>query len=156
MIAKPEVIEVALQTTAVVRLTVPRSEIQQVMGPGITELMTTCATQGVVQTGPWFTHHFRMEPTFFDFEIGVPVATPVTPAGRVLQGELPAAKVARAVYTGPYEGLGSAWAELGAWIQEQGLSPQAALWEVYAVGPESGPDSSQWQTVLHRPLDLGV
>ena len=75
----PEIVELDVQPTAVVRLTVPRTEMQKVMGPGITELMTTCATQGVAQTGAWFTHHFRMDPEHFDFEIGVPVATPGLP-----------------------------------------------------------------------------
>ena len=93
-----------------------------------------------------------MDPAFFDFEIGVPVAAPVASAGRVTASSLPAARVARAVYAGPYEGLAGAWGELDAWIREQGLTGRPSLWEVYAVGPESGPDTSKWQTILHRPL----
>ena len=47
----------------------------------------------------------------FDFELGVEVSTPVKATGRVKPGELRAAKVARTVYRGPYEGLPAAWGE---------------------------------------------
>ncbi len=152
MIAAPEIVATAAQPTAAIRLTVPRAEIRQVMGPGITELMTTLAAQGVAPAGPWLNHHFRMEPAIFDFEIAVPVARPVAETGRVINSLLPAATVGRAVYTGPYEGLGAAWGELDAWIRAQGREALPSLWEVYAVGPECGSDDSKWETVLHRPL----
>jgi effector-binding domain-containing protein len=88
----------------------------------------------------------------FDFEIGVPVKTPVSPVGRVQAGQLPAATVARTVYQGPYEGLGSAWEEFVAWIAAEGHTPAADLWECYVAGPESNPDPATWRTELNRPL----
>ena len=153
MIETPRIIEVAAQTTAVIHLTVPRDEIRKVMGPGISEVLATVAAQGLKPTGPWFTHHFREPSELFDFEVGVPIPTPVVPAGRVRQGHLPAAaRVARTVYQGGYEGLGAAWGDLEAWIAAHGHSPAAELWEHYAVGPECGPDPSAWRTELSRPL----
>jgi effector-binding domain-containing protein len=122
------------------------------MGPGISEVMAAVAAQGIAPTGPWFTHHLRMDPAIFDFEICVPVSTPVAPVGRVKPGQLPAARVARTIYRGPYEGLGAAWGEFDAWIASQGLTPGPDLWEVYAVGPESSPDPADWRTELNRPL----
>ena len=100
MLDTPQIVHTADQPTAVIRLTVPRSEIQHVMGPGITEVMAAVAAQGITPTGPWFTHHLRMDPAIFDFEISVPVPRPITAAGRVTPGLLPAAKVARTVYRG--------------------------------------------------------
>ena len=153
MIETPRIIEVAAQTTAVIHLTVPRDEIRKVMGPGISEVLATVAAQGLKPTGPWFTHHFRAPSEFFDFEVGVPIPTPVVAAGRVRPGHLPAAaRVVRAVHHGSYEGLGPAWGKLDAWIATNGHAPAAELWEHYAVGPESGPDSSAWRTELYRPL----
>ena len=93
-----------------------------------------------------------MDPGIFDFEIGVPVVAPFTPAGRVEEGQLPSATVARTVYSGPYEGLGEAWGEFGEWIASEGHESAADLWECYLSGPESGTDSSKWQTQLNRPL----
>lgn len=134
------------------RVTVPRDKIQTVMGPGLQDVRAAVAAQGVSPTGPWFTHHLRMDPDIFDFEIGVPVAGPITPSGRVQPGQLPAAKVARTVYRGPYEGLGEAWAEFDAWIESQGHTPAPDLWEIYVSGPETSPDPATWRTELNRPL----
>jgi effector-binding domain-containing protein len=114
--------------------------------------MSTIAAQGITPTGPIFSHHFRMDPAIFDFEIGIPVSKPVSPAGRVKPGTLPAAMVARTVYRGPYEGLGPAWGEFSEWIKGEGLKPAENLWECYLVGPESGPDPSNWCTELNRPV----
>ena len=94
MIDKPHITQTSTQLAAVIRLTIRRGEIRNVMGPGLTELMTVLAEQGILPTGPWFTHHLRMDPEIFDFEICLPVATPVNAVGRVKPGELPASKVA--------------------------------------------------------------
>ena len=95
MIDTPQITESAAQLTAIIRLTIPRKEIQSVMGPGIRDLLAAVAAQGVAPAGPVFSHHFRMDPDTFDFEIGVPVTEPVSPAGRVKPGHLPATTVAR-------------------------------------------------------------
>lgn len=152
MLETPQITQSMAQQTAVIHLTIPRNQIQQVMGPGIQELMTTLGSQGIAPWGPLFSQHFKMEPETFDFEISVPVASPVKAAGRVMPGQLPAVKVARTVYQGPYEGLGAAWGEFDKWIQSQGLQAAPNLWECYQVGPESGPDSSKYRTELNRPL----
>jgi effector-binding domain-containing protein len=93
-----------------------------------------------------------MDPETFDFEVGVPVKAPITSTGRVHASQLPAATVARTVYRGPYEGLGSAWCEFGEWIATEGHKPAANLWECYAAGPESNADPATWRTQLNRPL----
>jgi hypothetical protein len=81
MIDTPQIVESAPQLTAIIRLTIPRAEIRNVMGPGIGELMDTVAAQGIGPAGPVYSYHLRMDPGVFDFEIGVPVTKPVTPAG---------------------------------------------------------------------------
>lgn len=152
MIDTPEITQTTTRLTAIIPITVPRNEIQKVMGPGIGELMATLATQGIAPAGPWFAHHTKMDPGTFEFEISVPVATPVAPAGRVQPSQWPAMKVAKTIYRGPYEGLGAAWPEFDAWIAANGHKPGPDLWEVYAAGPESSPDPANWRTELYRPL----
>jgi effector-binding domain-containing protein len=152
MLDKPQIAQTAVQRTAVIRLTIPRAEIRNVMGPGYRELMAAVAAQGVAPTGPWFSHHLRMDPDVYDFELGVPVDAPVAAAGRVKPGTLPAATVARTVYRGPYEGLAAAWGEFIAWLDAEGHTPAANLWEIYVAGPESGPDPATWRTELNRPI----
>ena len=140
MIDTPQILETAAQPTAIIHVTVPSARIREVMGPGLRELMSTLAAQGVVPTGRWFTHHLKMPGDSFDFEIGVPVGKPLVPAGRVTNGELPAVTVARTVYHGPYEGLPQAWPELGAWIAAQGRTPAPSLWETYLTDPAANRD----------------
>ena len=152
MIDTPQITKTEVQLAAVIRLTVPRAEIRNVMGPGIGEVMAAVATQGMAPTGPWFTHHLKRPADVFDFEICVPVAAPIVPNGRVRPGEWPAMTVARTVYQGPYEGLAAAWGEFCAWIDASGRTPAVDLWERYLAGPESSPDPATWRTELNRPL----
>jgi len=152
MLATPQILETSAQQAAVIHLTIPRSEMMSVFGPAIGELMSTLAVQGIEPVGAVFAHHLRMSPGVFDFELGVKVSGPVKAAGRVKPGQLPAAKVARTVYSGPYEGLPSAWGEFNAWMKENGLTQAEDLWELYSVGPQSTQDQANWRTELNRPL----
>ena len=152
MIDAPRVVAVASRPAAVIPFVIPRAEMPKVMGPAIQELLATLASQGIAPAGPVFAHHLRMPQGMFDFEVGVPVSSPVAAAGRVQPGELPSATVARTIYRGPYEGLPSAWGEFMAWIESEGHSPAPDLWEVYLTNPESTPDPADWRTELNRPL----
>jgi len=152
MLDEPQIVQTAAQAIAMVRLTVPRAEIQNVMGPGLTELRAAVSAQGIAIVGPWFTHHLLMDPAVFDYEICVAVASPIAAAGRIQPSVRPAMKVARTVYRGGFEGLGAAWGEFNAWVAAEGLEPAKDLWEVYLAGPESSSDASKWATQLDRPL----
>src|ERR1700687_2481833 len=152
MIDTPQITQTAAQLTAILRLAIPRTEIRNVMAPGHRELMAAVAAQGIAPAGPWLTHHLRMHPDIFDFEICVPVTAPVAAVGRGEAGKLPATTVARTVYHGAYEGLGAAWGEFEAWIAANGHTPASDLWECYVAGPESNPDPTTWRTELNRPL----
>jgi effector-binding domain-containing protein len=152
VIDTPQIVQTAAQPVALIHLTIPKADIQKMMGPGIGELRTVVAGQGVAITGPWFTHHLKMDPDTWDFEICLPVASAVTPSGRVKPGRLRAARVARTVYHGSYESLGAGWGEFMQWIEANGHAPAPDLWECYAAGPESGPDPARWRTELNRPL----
>ena len=115
------------------------------MGPGLKELRDTLSAQGIEPTGPWFTHQLKLEPSQWDFEIGLPIAVPIKPQGRVKAGELPALTAARTVYHGGYEGLGAAWSELMSWIKAEGHIAASSLWEVYL-------EEKPGRTELTRPL----
>jgi effector-binding domain-containing protein len=152
MIDPPKIVRCEARAAAVIRLTIPRDAMQRAMGPAIQELMSALSAQGVAPAGPLYAHHLRLHPETWDFEIGVPVAKPITAAGRVEPGTLPACTVARSIYQGGYEGLGVAWTELGQWIEKEGHVPAENLWECYVAGPEASPDPKQWRTELNRPL----
>ncbi len=152
MIDTPEIVLTEPRRAAVIRLTIPREEIRSVMGPAIGEVMAVLAAQGIAAAGAVFSHHFRMDPEFFDFDVGVPVEGDVLPDGRVKEGHLPGVKAARSVHRGPYEELDSAWGELQAWVESRGLERAPDLWECYLLGPESGAAPEAWRTELIQPL----
>ncbi|MFB3907421.1 MAG: GyrI-like domain-containing protein [Candidatus Eisenbacteria bacterium] len=152
MIDEPTIVETTEQNCAVIRLTIPREEIRNMMGPAMEEVITTVALQKIGPAGPLFSYHLRLDPAVFDFEVGVPVSAPVSPTGRVVEGKLPAARVVRTIYRGPYEGLPDAWKDFNGWIGKAGHKPAGDLWERYLVGPDSSQDPSQWQTELSRRL----
>jgi len=152
MIETPQVVEAPAQLVATLHIETPRSKMQHVMGPAIGEAMAAVKTQGIGPVGPWFAHHLKMTPEAFDFDICVPVSSPVTAVGRVKPGQRPALKMVRTVYHGPYEGLGSAWLEFADWTKANGHKTAGDLYERYVVGPESSPDSANWRTELSRPV----
>ncbi len=86
MIDEPRIVSSEEQLTAVIRFTIPRHEIQQVMGPAIGEVMGVVAAQGIGPAGPVFSYHLRKDPETFDFEVGVQVRSEVKPSGRVRPG----------------------------------------------------------------------
>ena len=152
MLVTPQFIQTDEQLTAVIHLTVPRAEISHVMGPVITEIMSSIAAQGATITGPCFSYHQKRPTDIFDFEVGFPASQPITAAGRVKMSKLPAVKVVRTIYQGGYEGLGAAWGEFCQWIEAERLNVQESLWECYLTDPESNPDTDTWRTELNRPL----
>ena len=155
MLEPLQIVQTEAQSAAVIRITVPRAEIQRVMEPAIKELLDGLAARGVAPAGPLFTYHLKTDAQAFDFELGVPVNSPFSASGRVKAGQLPAARVARTVYGGPYEGLYDAWKAFGARIAAEGLTPTTGLWERYLSGPESSPDPANWRTELNQPLAEG-
>ena len=152
MIDAPQIVQTTRQPAAVIRLTIPRSEMMQAFGPAVNELIAAVTSQGIGPAGAVFAHHLQMTPGKFDFELGVPVTAPVKETGRVRSSELPAVKAARTIYHGPYEGLPGAWGEFEEWIAANGHTSAVNLWEAYVEGPHSKADSALYETELTRPL----
>jgi effector-binding domain-containing protein len=158
MLTHPVIVDTAGCKAAVIHLSVPRSEMAAVMPPAVHEILAVISNQGLCPVGPMFAHHLKMSPEMFDFEVGFLVERAVEPEGRVKPGSLPAVKVARTIYQGPYEGLHSAWDAFGKQLQADGTLDQAdlksgeTLWESYLVGPEPGSDGSKYRTELNLPL----
>lgn len=152
MIDTPEIVLTEAQPTAFIHLRIPRADMQRLFGATMEELLGVLDDQGVEPAGPVFAHHLTMDADTFDFRLGVTVDDPVAETGRVETGELPAAKVARTVYHGSYEGLPAAWGAFDAWMNEQQLAGAPDLWESYVVGPDSTADPDDWRTELNRPL----
>jgi hypothetical protein len=152
VIEPPRIEQSAAVEAAVIHITIPREQMQAVMGPAFGELTSALQAQGLTLAGPPFAHHLKIEPGTWDFELGFPVDRQVRPVGRVQPGRLPASTVARTVCTGPYEGLSGGWGELMAWVERQGRRAAPDLWENYLTDPRTTPDPADYRTELVRPL----
>jgi effector-binding domain-containing protein len=158
MIEAPEIAQLPHQTAAVIHITCPREKIQSEVGPAIKEILAALAVEGQKPAGPMFMHHLTMSGAHFDVEVGFPIGVSLRTNGRVKTSGLPAARVARTIYHGPYEGLFTAWDDFGKrlahdkLVDPDVLSPIATLWERYLIGPETSSDPSQWRTELNLPL----
>jgi effector-binding domain-containing protein len=149
----PRIIRTAPTRAAVIPLSIPRGPRSSgVMADCGGELIAALAARGIAPSGPIFAHHVDTRPRTLQFEVGVPIAGPITAYGRVRRGHLPATRVARAIHSGKYEGLETAWATLNAWIRAQGHVPAANSWESYLSSPVHGPDFEPPVTELIRPL----
>ena len=76
---------------AFIHLTIPRSEMQTILPPTLTELFAAVKAQGLPIV-PWFAHHLTLSEGDFDFEACIPVAESFTPAGRIQRGLWPAGR----------------------------------------------------------------
>jgi effector-binding domain-containing protein len=149
MITAPELITTTEQGTASIRLVIPATEMNRYMDPAIQEIIKVIAEKGISITGPMFSYHHRRPSDTFEFEIGFPVSTALQEEGRVKNSILPAVKVARAVYQGPYEHLGKAWGELQAWVRERKLAESGRFYERYLNDPDEVQDPNDYRTELN-------
>jgi effector-binding domain-containing protein len=86
----------------------------------------------------------------FDIEICVPVSRTVDPPTGWVTKELPAGTFASVVHIGPYDMLGTAYDELGAWIAREGFAIAGPPREVYMSEPSTPPGETR--TVIEFPV----
>lgn len=153
MIDEPELVEVPTVQAAAIHLTIPAMEMGKYMDPAITELLEVMRSQGQVPAGAMFSYHHRRPSDTFDFEIAFPVARSISAQGRVRPFQRPAMRVARTVYTGPYDGLSEGWKNLRQWVRDQGLAEDGRFWENYLTDPDEEPDPSKWRTELNWVIE---
>lgn len=149
MITTPEVTTTTEQPAATIHLVIPGMEMPKYMDPAIQEIITVLADHGMQPAGPMFSYHHRRPSDTFDFKIGFPVAKAITESGRVKNASLPAERVARCVYQGPYEGLAQAWPQLQEWVRGQGLSETDRFFERYLNNPDEVKDPKDYRTELN-------
>lgn len=149
MITPPEVITTQEIATAVIHLLIPCQDMGKQMDPAIQEVIKIISSQDVQIAGPMFSYHRRRPSDTFDFEIGFPVAKAIKEEGRVKNSKLPAARVVRSVYQGPYEGLAQAWPAVQQWVRANGHGEAGRFWESYLNNPDEVKDPKDYRTELN-------
>jgi effector-binding domain-containing protein len=147
--AQPTLTTVAPITTAVVRGTVPTSDLRDFFDRSFQVLGEVLAAQGATATGPAFGLFRGPIEESTTLEVGFPTDRPISPDGSAEPGELPGGQVANLVHRGGYEGLAESWEQLRSWIVEQNVTPGDTYWEVYLTEPSPDMDPADLRTELN-------
>lgn len=87
-----------------------------------------------------------------EFEVCMPVGYSFPGDDEVVVTEIPGAAVAATIHHGSYEGIGSAYEALHAWIAEQRLQVDGPPREVYLTDPDATPDPEDLVTEIEIPV----
>ena len=148
MLTPCEVSEQAAQPMVSVRGRTSVASIPQFIGRAYEAVFGYLGELGEPPAGMPFAIYYNMDFEDMDVAAGIAVSHPLPGRGDVQPGELPGGSAVSALYTGPYEGLESAYAEMGKFIQEQGLQPTGMAIEYYLNGPENPPEKLQTRIVF--------
>lgn len=152
LISNPVVLSTDATDIAYIPLRIPRAEMATHLPPALEELFAALYAQHLTPTGAWFAHHTELPATHFHFRACVPVASPITAAGRVQAGFLSPGTVAHTTYRGPYTHLPQAWGEFRAWTVAQQLPTDSQVIERYTVSPSQTLNPDELVTELLWPL----
>jgi effector-binding domain-containing protein len=130
------------------------AELGPFVGAALTEIFGVAGAQGVRFAGPPYAIYHSADTTEaeVDLEVGLPVAEPIEPAGRVVAATIPGGLVAATIHAGRYEEVGPAYRALGEWVQEHGHEKAGPPREVYIVGPDQVQDPGALRTELVWPI----
>jgi effector-binding domain-containing protein len=160
MITEPKIEDRNDQHYVGIRSQVTMQELGKLLPPLWGEVYGWLANQSLKPAGaPLWRYRVIDMAAKLEIDVGIPVATPVTGDNHITADTLPAGQYATIVYTGPYEGLMQATADLLAWAQNKGV-----VWDKWATGsrgegwrarvehyltdPREEPNPAKWQTKL--------
>jgi len=158
----PKIEERQERRTAGIRLKAPIRDFKKVIPQTLGEIFGWAEEQGVRRAGPPYMrlHVIDMEGQM-DIELGIPVAEPIQPNGKVAPGVLPAGRYATLIYTGRDRGYSGNKA-LVDWAKKQGLEWDAwndpaghafaSRYESFLTDPDEEPDHKKWQTEVSIKL----
>ena len=131
----PELVTLQPTAAAVVRETVPMSELPAFFGRVFHTVTTVVLDQGVEISGPPFAMYFGMPTDSVDVAAGVPTTGPITPTDGVTASELPGGRAVQLLHVGSYDSLEQAYGRMTEWLGEQGLRHAEVMWESYLNEP---------------------
>jgi AraC family transcriptional regulator len=148
---------VSAQPVLVRRFRVAPTEIPRAFGEGLESVFAHAKRHGIALTGRPFARYPEMSGGRMTIEPGMRIeasdAANAESEGEVRVDTLPGGTVASTVHEGAYQSLGQAHTAIRAWIEEHGLTPSGAPWEVYVTDPMATPDQADWRTEVCWPVE---
>jgi effector-binding domain-containing protein len=143
--------EQTAQPTLSIRQRVSSQELAQALGESYGTIARYLGELGEHPAGPPFAIYYNMDMENLDVESGFPVAEELPGRGEIQPGELPGGKVATCLYTGPYDGIETAYNTLGRFVEKNGYQPTGMSYELYISDPQTTPPD-ELQTQIVFPL----
>ncbi len=118
------------------------------------EIMQLARKENLQVTGAPFARYLRWDSVtmFSVMDLGIPVASAEKAEGRARVVHYPEQKVALVHYFGSYEKTAPVYYVLDQYVKETGLLEAEGPWEIFVTGPDTGPDTAKWETVIAFPV----
>ena len=145
--------QITLEERPIVAIRKTVSDPGLLFDEALPKLFDFVAAHATEVNGPSLGVYYRIQEGEFDMAVALPVASLAEAEGEIAATSLPGGPAITAEYVGPYEGLGEAWANLRHAIADAGQKARAEGWEEYLVGPESGLDPREFQTILVQTVE---
>ena len=145
------IVDLTEQHTAVVHEKVPMAELTDFFARAFEATMRAIRAQRDAPVGPPFGAYHGMPGETVDVEAGFPVASPIEDTDDVVGSTLPGGRAVEAMHVGPYDTMTRTYAEIEAWMAENGATPGPLMWESYLSDPGNEPDPQTWRTLIVWP-----
>ena len=151
MLTSVELMDVPAQPTLSVRLEAAPDALGPALGAALARVMNHVLAQGAGARAP-FVRRVRRTADRVEVLAGVCLAAPVEAAGELELGQLPKARVARALYQGRYADLDEGHRALLSWARDHGLAAAGPPWEIHLTGPTDVSDDAHAEAQLYLPV----
>jgi len=148
-----EEVDLTPQWVITMRDTTDLASISAKIGAAYGNIMTYMASNGIAMASQpvAFWYDFNREANSVVMEPGIPVSDSVA-VGKGMKLVKVSGRAIKTTKMGSYHELQPAYDALQAYMQQKGLSPRGAPWEVYVTDPMEVKDTAQWQTDIYYPI----
>lgn len=126
-----ELLEQEPQPTLSVRATTDIKNLPQELGKAYGAIGQYLGQLGEQPTGAPYAAYFNFDMSNIDVEIGFPVSKTLPEKDEMKATELPGGKLARCLYTGPYNKIEPAYNALTEWVKANGYEVTGVAYEFY-------------------------
>jgi effector-binding domain-containing protein len=135
----PEIRKLSPRPALTIRTRIRGNGIESLFENGYASIARLLEEEGKAPSGPPFALYYQMDGDDLEVEFGFPVKEPIEGSGSIKSTWTPSGKALVTIYTGPYDGLESAYEYLMTCVAENRLTPNGISYEVYLDDPSETP-----------------
>jgi effector-binding domain-containing protein len=135
----PEIRKLSPRPALTIRTRTRGNGLASLFESGYASIAGLLGEHGRVPSGPPFALYYHMDGDDIEVEFGFPLKEPMDGSGAIRAAWTPSGKALVTIYTGPYDGLESAYEYLMKCVAENRLTPNGVAYEVYLDDPAGTP-----------------